>query len=123
MKEIKAIIRQNRLDAVLDALHAHPALPGVTVSYVRGFGRTAGRSEGADATRVVYGTAEMVKLECVINDEMLDRVIDIIQSGARTGRVVAASAFKRCDKKGSSIFMTSSQHEPRRNPDASSSAE
>ena len=45
MKEVKAIVRPHRLDAVLDALHTHPELPGVTVSPVRGFGRTVGRSD------------------------------------------------------------------------------
>ncbi|MBU1984286.1 P-II family nitrogen regulator [bacterium] len=86
MKEIKAIIRPYRLDAVLDALHTHPELPGVTVSHVRGFGRAVGRSPESERTPVQYGTAEMVKLECVINDDLLDEVIDIIQVAAHTGR-------------------------------------
>ena len=84
MKEIKAIVRQHRLDAVLNALHAHPELPGVTVSYVRGFGRTVGRSDSEDAS-VQYGTAEMVKLECVVNDENVDPVIELIRQAAHTG--------------------------------------
>ena len=85
MKEIKAIIRQRQLDAVLDALHAHRGLPGVTVSYVRGFGRTVGRTESAGSP-VQYGTAEMVKLECVLNDDLLDDVVDMIQGAAHTGQ-------------------------------------
>lgn len=85
MKEIKAIIRPHRLDAVLDALHGHAELPGVTVSSVRGFGRSVGRAKDHDETPVRYGTTEMVKLECVINDDMLDSVIDIIQAAAHTG--------------------------------------
>jgi nitrogen regulatory protein PII len=39
MREIKAIIRPERLSDVLRALHTVPNLPGVTVSTVRGFGR------------------------------------------------------------------------------------
>lgn len=85
MKEIKAIIRPHRLDAVLDALHGHPELPGVTVSPVRGFGRSVGRAKKLDETPVQYGTAEMIKLECVVNDDMLDAVVDIIQTAAHTG--------------------------------------
>jgi len=84
MKEIKAIIRPHRLDAVLDALHGHPELPGVTVSHVRGFGRTVGRAKDRAQTPIQYGTAEMVKLECVVNDDMLDPVIDIIQAAEHT---------------------------------------
>ena len=86
MKEIKAIIRPCRLDAVLDALHTHPELPGVTVSHVRGFGKTVGRSPDSKQTPVLYGTAEMVKLECVINDDLLNTIIDLIQAAAHTGR-------------------------------------
>ncbi|HCT46697.1 MAG TPA: GlnB, partial [Phycisphaerales bacterium] len=43
MQEIKAFIRPNMLNAVLQALHEHPDFPGVTVSEVRGFGKVAGR--------------------------------------------------------------------------------
>lgn len=92
MKEIKAIIRKHQLDAVLDALHAHLELPGVTVSYVRGFGRTVGRTESDDVP-VQYGTAEMVKLECVVNDDLLDVVIGIIQTAAHTGQVGDGKIF------------------------------
>ena len=83
MKEIKAIIRPHLLDAVLGALHAHPELPGVTVCTVRGFGRRVGRSNG-DAP-VQYGTNEMAKLECVINDDEVDTVVDLIRQAAHTG--------------------------------------
>ncbi len=92
MKEIKAIVRQHRLDAMLDALHAHPELPGVTVSHVRGFGRTVGRSN-SQGTPIQYGTAEMVKLECVVNDEDVDTVIDLMQQAAHTGNVGDGKIF------------------------------
>lgn len=85
MKEIKAIIRPHLLDAVLNALHRHPELPGVTVSTVRGFGRTAGRQPSSSAAAVQYGTTEMVKLECVVNDDQVDTIVDLIQQAAHTG--------------------------------------
>ena len=47
MKEIKAIIRPHRLEAGLDELHTHPKLPGVTISHVKGFGKTVGHEEKA----------------------------------------------------------------------------
>lgn len=49
---MKEIIRPYRLDAVLGALHTHPELPGVTVSHVRGFGQTVGRSRDSEQTPV-----------------------------------------------------------------------
>lgn len=85
MKEIKAIIRPHRLDAVLHALHDHPELPGVTVSTVRGFGRTVGRTQASSSTPVQYGTVEMTKLECVVNDDQLDTVMALIAHAAHTG--------------------------------------
>ena len=85
MKEIKAIIRLHRLQAVLDELHAHPQLPGVTISYVQGFGKTVGRDETPGADVVQYGTVSMVKVECVVADGMLDEIIDVIKARAHTG--------------------------------------
>ncbi len=85
MKEIKAVIRPHRLDATLAALHTHPELPGVTVSTVHGFGRTVGRQPPSSAAPVQYGTTEMVKLECVVNDEQVDTVVGLIQQAAHTG--------------------------------------
>lgn len=84
MKEIKAIIRPYRLDVVLDALHSHPELPGVTVSFVRGFGRTVGRSASSAQTPVQYGTVEMAKLECVVNDDQVPVIVGVIQTAACT---------------------------------------
>lgn len=93
MKELKAIIRPYRLDAVLDALHTHPELPGVTVSQVRGFGKTVGRRLDSDKTPVQYGTAEMVQLECVLNDSDVDTVVELIQQAAHTGNVGDGKIF------------------------------
>ncbi len=86
MKELKAIIRDHRLDAVLAALHAHPDLPGVTVSLVEGFGRTVGRPDENTNGPAQYGTVQMAKVECIINDDQCESVIDLIQQAARTGQ-------------------------------------
>lgn len=93
MKEIKAIIRPHRLDAVLEALHVHPELPGVTVSTVRGFGRTVGRQPVSSDAAIQYGTTEMVKLECVVNDNQVDIVVDLIQQAAHTGNAGDGKVF------------------------------
>ncbi len=83
MKEIKAIIRPIKLDAVLRALHEHPDFPGITVSEVRGFGKVANRD--AD-NGPAYGTVEMTELVCIIDDAHADEVAELIQSTATTGR-------------------------------------
>jgi nitrogen regulatory protein P-II 1 len=93
MKEIKAIIRPHRLDAALEALHTHPELPGVTVSTVRGFGRTVGRHQPSSGAAVQYGTTEMAKLECVVNDDQVDTIVGLIQQAARTGNAGDGKIF------------------------------
>ncbi len=93
MKEIKAFIRPDRFGAVIDALHEHPELPGVTVCEVRGFGRTVGRTSRQEEGRIRYGTTKMFQLECVVNDEMLDGVLQMIQTAAHTGQVGDGKVF------------------------------
>jgi nitrogen regulatory protein P-II 1 len=83
VKEIKAFVRPNMLDAVLRAMHEHPDLPGVTVSDVRGFGRVAGRK---DSGSTAYGTIKMAKIECIVSDDRTSMVMDLIREHASTGR-------------------------------------
>lgn len=85
MKEIKAIIRPHRVEAVLRALHDHPEFPGVTVSPVRGFGRRVGRSTESEPIHIQYGTAEMTKLECVVAKELVETIVGVIRDAAHTG--------------------------------------
>ncbi len=83
MKEIKAFIRPNMLDAVLHALHEHPGLPGVTVSEVRGFGKVVG---GDLASAPGFDTTRMAKVECIVEDAQAAEVIELIRRHANTGR-------------------------------------
>jgi nitrogen regulatory protein P-II 1 len=80
MQEIKAIIRTDRLQDVVHALHELPNMPGVTVSTVRGFGRRA-----AGAGSGLYDQTDFTKLETVVDDESVPSVIDTILRHARTG--------------------------------------
>jgi nitrogen regulatory protein PII len=80
MQEIKAIIRTDRLQDVIQALHALVHMPGVTVSTVRGFGRRASGT-GPD----VYDETDFTKLEAVVDDESVPSVIDTIAKYTHTG--------------------------------------
>lgn len=82
MQEVKAIIRPERVDAVLHALHEMPGLGGVTVSQVRGIGRRM----GARDEEGLYGDTPMTKLELVVPDRLVEPVLTAIESAARTGR-------------------------------------
>ena len=83
MYEVKSIIRPERVAAVVHALHDIPDIPGVTVSVVRGFGRRASTSTG---TAVEYGETEMAKLETVVPEALLQKVVETIEKMATTGR-------------------------------------
>lgn len=78
MKEIKAYLRPHQLDEVVDALEADPESPGVTVTEVKGYGHPKGGGP-AEFTR-------RVKLETVVPEAWVDRVVETIIEKARTGR-------------------------------------
>ena len=80
MREIKAIIRTDRLQDVVHALQAVPNMPGLTVSTVRGFGR---RASGVGPG--LFSQTDFTKLEAVIDDEAADGVVAIIVRHAHTG--------------------------------------
>ena len=88
MREIKAIIRPQRLPAALRALHEIRDLPGVTVSTVRGIGRVP--QAGADAD---FDEVEMTKLEVVVPAAIAEQVVDVIARAAHTGRVGDGKIF------------------------------
>ncbi len=79
MKEIKAVIQEFMLPKVVEALRAHPEFPGVTVSRVRGFGRSEPGSDLAE-------TSPKIKLEIVVPSALVDGVVELIRSNAHTGR-------------------------------------
>lgn len=89
MKEIKAIIRPERLADVLRALHELPQLPGVTVSHVRGFGRRV----PADADGEVFAAVDMTKVEIVVPAAIANEIVGTIERAAHTGRAGDGKIF------------------------------
>ncbi|MEQ1690527.1 MAG: P-II family nitrogen regulator [Gemmatimonas sp.] len=88
MREIKAIIRRERLPDVIGALHERPDLPGVTISYVDGIGRRPGGTGPAE-----FGEVQMAKLETVVSVELVSWVVDTIKRAAFTGRAGDGKIF------------------------------
>ncbi len=86
MKMIEAVIKPFKLDDVKERVYAAGA-KGMTVSEVKGFGRTGGKSE------VYRGSAELVdfvpklRIQCFVDDELVSPVIDAIVAAARTGEI------------------------------------
>jgi nitrogen regulatory protein P-II 1 len=88
MREIKAIIRPERLSEVLQALHAMPNLPGVTISTVQGFGRRY--PVGAEPA---FDEVTMTKLEIVVPASVAMEVAEVVERAAHTGRVGDGKIF------------------------------
>jgi nitrogen regulatory protein PII len=85
MKQIKAFLRPQMLDVVVDEVERLPGAPGLTVSTVQGFGH---RMEGGPAQMT-----ERVKLEIVVPDEDVESILELIAERARTGRTGDGKIF------------------------------
>jgi nitrogen regulatory protein P-II 1 len=93
MKEIKAIIRPFKLLDVTGELQKIEGLPGVTVSEIKGFGKS--RAKNAK-DKMVYEMVELIpriKLEVVVADEMVDEVVNVIQKYSHTGNTGDGKIF------------------------------
>ena len=86
MKKVEAIIKPFKLDEVKDAL-GEVGIKGMTVTEVKGFGRTGGKREVYRGSAYVVDFVPKVKLEVVIPDTLVTQVIDAIEKAAQTGRI------------------------------------
>lgn len=93
MKEIKAILQPFMLDQVLQSLLSVEALPGLTVSEVRGWGKRGVPGATNRASLEGHEFAAMVKVEIVVPDELASSITDIIATAARTGNIGDGKVF------------------------------
>ncbi len=92
MKKIEAIIKPFKLDEVKEALH-EVGLQGITVIEAKGFGRQKGHTELYRGAEYVVDFLPKVKIELVVDDEMLERAVEAIQQAAHTGRIGDGKIF------------------------------
>lgn len=92
MQKVEAIIKPFRLDEVKDALEEAGVL-GMTITEVKGFGRQKGKTELYRGAEYVVDFIPKVKIEVVVKDEMVDRVIEAIAEAARSGRIGDGKIF------------------------------
>jgi nitrogen regulatory protein P-II 1 len=92
MKKIEAIIKPFKLDEVKEALH-EVGLQGITVLEAKGFGRQKGHTELYRGAEYVVDFLPKVKIELVVDDDMLERAIEAIQQAAHTGRIGDGKIF------------------------------
>jgi nitrogen regulatory protein P-II 1 len=85
MKKIEAIIRPHLLESVKDALQTL-GLQGMTISEVKGFGRQKGHTEVYRGSEYKVEFVPKLKIEIILDDEVVENAIDIIIKTARTGK-------------------------------------
>jgi nitrogen regulatory protein P-II 1 len=92
MKKIEAIIKPFKLDEVKDAL-SEVGVQGMTVTEVKGFGRTGGKKEVYRGSAYVVDFVPKVKIEVVVTDDLVHDVLDAIEKSAKTGRIGDGKIF------------------------------
>ncbi|MDR3578887.1 MAG: P-II family nitrogen regulator [Oryzomonas sp.] len=92
MKKVEAIIKPFKLDEVKEALN-EIGVQGITVSEVKGFGRQKGHTELYRGAEYVVDFIPKIKLEIIVSDEILARVVEAIEQSAKTGRIGDGKIF------------------------------
>jgi len=92
VKKIEAIIKPFKLDEVKESL-SEAGVQGMTVTEVKGFGRTGGKKEVYRGSAYVVDFVPKVKLEIIVTDDMVHQVLEIITAAARTGRIGDGKIF------------------------------
>ena len=86
MKIVTAVVKPFRLDDVKEALKA-TGVAGMTVTEVRGFGRQGGHTETYRGAEYKIDFVPKVRVEIVVDDADVDRVVDAIVGAAATGKI------------------------------------
>jgi nitrogen regulatory protein P-II 1 len=95
MKEIKAIIQPFMLTRVVTALHKIEGLPGITISDIKGFGKSRGKKSSLSKIPLdagengnnegIYEFVPKNKIEVVVQNEFVEAIVNTIQENAHTG--------------------------------------
>ncbi|MEW6426431.1 MAG: P-II family nitrogen regulator [Thermodesulfobacteriota bacterium] len=92
MKKIEAIIKPFKLDDLKEAL-SRLDVKGMTVSEVKGFGRQKGHTEIYRGAEYVVDFLPKMKVEIVVEDEMVEQVVTTIIGAVNTGKVGDGKIF------------------------------
>ena len=92
MKKIEAIIKPHKLEDVKDALNAL-GVAGMTAYEVKGYGRQKGHTEVYRGAEYTVDFRPKVKIELVVDDELVTQVEDAIIENARTDKIGDGKVF------------------------------
>lgn len=92
MKRVEIITRPYKLDDIKESLTSM-GIQGMTVTEVKGFGRQRGHKEVYRGAEYQVDFVSKVKIEIVIDDEILDQALETIQAAAKTGKIGDGKIF------------------------------
>jgi nitrogen regulatory protein P-II 1 len=92
MKKVEAIIKPHRIDEVKDRLR-EVGVSGMTITDVKGFGRTGGKREVYRGSSYVVDFVPKVRVEILVTDEMVGDVVGALLAAARTGKIGDGKIF------------------------------
>src|SRR5215471_17290879 len=92
MKLIIAVIKPFKLDEVRKALTGL-GVSGMTVTEVKGYGRQKGHTEIYRGAEYTVNFLPKLRVEVAVPSEQVDRVVEAITAGARTGQIGDGKIF------------------------------
>jgi nitrogen regulatory protein P-II 1 len=92
LKKVEAIIKPFKLDEVKEALN-EIGIQGITISEVKGFGRQKGHTELYRGAEYVVDFIPKIKMEIIVSDEVVAKVVETIAQAAKTGRIGDGKIF------------------------------
>ena len=92
LKKVEAIIKPFKLDEVKEALN-EVGIQGITVSEVKGFGRQKGHTELYRGAEYVVDFIPKIKMEIIVSDDVVAKVVETIEQAAKTGRIGDGKIF------------------------------
>ncbi len=92
MKLVMAMIRPHKLDDVKKAL-TEIGVQGMSVSEIRGFGRTGGRTEIYRGSAYQMDFIPKVRIDLVVPDNQVQAVLQAMEQSAKTGKIGDGKVF------------------------------
>ncbi len=92
MKKIEAIIKPFRLEEVKDAL-SQLGISGMSITEIKGFGRQKGHTEIYRGNEYTVDFLPKIKLETVVNDDIVESAVNAIVDSAKTGKIGDGKVF------------------------------
>ncbi len=83
---VTAIIKPYRLEEVREAIRT-AGIIGLTVSEVQGYGRQGGKTETFRGSEYTIDFVPKVRVEVIVKDDEVDKIIDVIADAGRTGKI------------------------------------